>query len=297
MAIKLCFQAGHFNKAGGGAPEEQANNKRIVDRLSAMMRDRGFEVYQTDWYANNDPKVTGTDYSLFLALHCDMDYPNDNGSGFADYPDPSTDGATAESQRICAIVNDVYFKESGIKYVSHSNANTRYYYMWKWLTAKTPCVLLEMGQSIDPHDRVLLANTDLIASSIARALCKAFNVSYDLTPQPSPEDVIAEKDKQIQTLQARVLDLEKSQKDLADRVLALESNIEADLKLITDWQSKYESANKALDNANKSNQELIAEKNQYKKWYETKCDEIKKLDKMTAWQHIKYGISLLTVKK
>lgn len=105
------------------------------------------------------------------------------------------------------------------------------------------------------------------------------------------------KNKQIQTLQTRVLDLENSQKDLEDRLTALESNIEADLKLITDWQSKYETANKALSNANKSNQEISAERNQYKKWYEAKCEEVKKLDKMTAWQHIKYGISLLSIKK
>lgn len=184
MAIKICLQSGHWGKAGAGAPEEQANNKRITDRLSAMLRERGFEVTQTDYYAYNDPKVTKVDFSLFLALHCDMNYVNDNGSGFADFPQPATDGATTESQRIVGILNDVYFKESGITYKNHSNENTRYYYMWKYLTAKTPCALIEMGQSIDPHDKVLLANTDLIASSIARALCKAFNVAYDITPKP-----------------------------------------------------------------------------------------------------------------
>jgi len=189
MAIKICLQSGHWNKAGSGAPNEQATNKRITDRLADMLRQRGFAVTQTDWYANNDPVVTKTDYKLFLSLHCDMDYPNDGGSGFADFPEPSTDGATAESQRICKIINETYFPEVKINYVSHSNANTRYYYMWKYLTAKTPCVLLEMGQSIDPHDKVLLANTDLIAGGIARALCKAFSVNYEIVPPTvSPVD-------------------------------------------------------------------------------------------------------------
>jgi N-acetylmuramoyl-L-alanine amidase len=183
MAIKICLQAGHWSK-GGGAPEEMANNKRITDRLAFLLRERGFNVYQTDWYGWNDPVVTKNDYDLFLALHCDMDYPNDQGGGFADYADPNTDAATKESQRICKVINDYYFPEVEIVYKNRSNANTRFYYMWKYLTPKTPCVLIEMGQSIDPHDKVLLANTELIAGALYRAICKSFNVSYEIEIPP-----------------------------------------------------------------------------------------------------------------
>jgi len=261
----ICLQSGHWGKAGGGAPEEQANNKRITDRLSAMMRERGFQVYQTDWYANNDSVVTKTDYDLFLALHCDMDYPNDGGSGFADYADPSTDNATKESQRICKIINEVYFQEAGINYVSHSNANTRFYYMWKYLTPETPCVLLEMGQSIDPHDKILLANTDLIASSIARALCKAFDVAYDIVPPQNVEDKFKE--------------LEKKIKDLSESLVASQKEVQT-------WQGK-------LDSANKSNLEL---KNQMA-ILETKCEELSKYERMSGWDFVKLGVQLLIVKK
>lgn len=283
--MKLCLQAGHANKAGGGAPEEQANNIRITDRLSAMMRERGFEVYQTDWYANNDPKVTGVNYDLFLALHCDMDYPNDGGSGFADYADPSTDMATTESQRICKIINETYFPEVKINYVSHSNANTRFYYMWKYLTAKTPCVLLEMGQSIDPHDKVLLANTDLIAGGIARALCKAFNVSYDIAPPPeSCEEQKAKLVKQIH-------DLELNQKDLDIKIVELERQLALSQKSEADWQSQ-------LKTANKSNQTLTADLAYYKPYKALYEAALKKtIDKYTAWQLIKMGISKLKVSK
>jgi hypothetical protein len=182
--IKICLQSGHDGKAGAGAPNESATNKRITDRLSSILRERGFDITQTNYYGFNDPNVTQVDFALFLALHCDMDYPNDNGSGFADYPEPSTDGATAESQRITALINQTFFKETGITFKSRSNANTRYYYMWQYLTAKTPCSLIEMGQSIDPHDSVLLANTDLIANALGRAICKAFNVPFDLVVTP-----------------------------------------------------------------------------------------------------------------
>lgn len=176
---RVVIQAGHIGKAGAGSPGEQEVNKRIADRLSAVLRDRGFEIIQTDYYAYNDTKVTKQDHDLFLALHCDMDYAGDNGSGFADYPEPSTDGATKESQRITKILNESYFPEVKIVYKNRSNANTRYYYMWKYLTLKTPCVLIEMGQTQDPHDRVLLGNTDLIANAIGRAVCKAFNINFD----------------------------------------------------------------------------------------------------------------------
>jgi hypothetical protein len=180
---KICLQSGHYN-AGGGAPNELVTNKRITDRVSTVLRARGFEVYQTDSNGDHDPKVTSTDWDLFLALHCDMDYPGDNGSGFSDFPEPKTDGATTESQRIVKVINDNYFKETGIVYKNHSNGNTRYYYMWASLTGKTPCALLEMGQSVDPHDSILLANTDLIANAIGRCICKAFNMPFDLTPPP-----------------------------------------------------------------------------------------------------------------
>lgn len=185
--IKICLQSGHDGKAGAGAPNESATNKRITDRLSGVLRDRGFDVTQTNYYAYQDPNITKVDFNLFLALHCDMDYPNDGGSGFADYPDADLDGNSAESKRICAIINDLFFKETQIIYKSHSNVNTKRYYMWQYLTSKTPCVLLEMGQSIDPHDSVLLANTDLIANAIGRCICKAFDVPFDKPTPPAPE--------------------------------------------------------------------------------------------------------------
>lgn len=197
--MKIVIQAGHINcqynsivslRGNTGAPGEQEVNKRVADRLSAVLRGKGFEVLQTNACANDDKSVTKIDHDLFLALHCDADAPNDNGGGFADFPEPSTDDATKESQRITKIFNDLYFKETKIVYKNGSNAKTRYYYMWKYLTAKTPCVLIEMGQSVDPHDKVLLANTDLIVNALARCVCKAFGVLYDVPDVPTdPKDI------------------------------------------------------------------------------------------------------------
>lgn len=232
---KICLQSGHYSK-GGGAPQELATNKRITDRVAYGLRLRGFEVYQTDWYGFNDTKVTKTDWDLFLALHCDMDYPNDGGSGFADFADPSTDSATTESQRICKFINENYFKEVGINYVNHSNANTRFYYMWKYLTAKTPCVLLEMGQSVDPHDSVLLGNTDLIANAIIKSICLAFNVNYEIqsqTPTPTPTQP-SELEVTKAQLEALKIEYDKAKVDFAKGVADKETECQNKIKSYKD---------------------------------------------------------------
>jgi hypothetical protein len=233
---KVCLQSGHFSK-GGGAPKELETNKRITDRLAFLLRQRGFEVYQTDWYGYNDVKVSKVDYDLFLALHCDMDYPNDNGGGFADYPDPSTDYATKESQRICKIINDYYFPEVKIVYKNRSNANTRYYYMWKYLTKATPCVLIEMGQSIDPHDSVLLGNTDLIANALCRAICIALKVDYEIsspvvvTPTPDTSEI----DRLKAEIERLKVELDKVKQDFEGRLAV--KDIEC-LNKITSYKEK-----------------------------------------------------------
>jgi len=106
-----------------------------------------------------------------------------------------------------------------------------------------------------------------------------------------------DKDKQIQTLQEKVLSLDKFVKDLQDRVMALESEIKANLDLVSNQQLEVKTANKLIQKKQEELDAITSEKNKYKNYYETKCDELKKLDKMTAWQHIKYGIKLLSVKK
>ena len=193
---KICIQSGHTSikyncditlRSGTGAPNEEKNNFRIVSRLCEILRTKGFEVVQTDANANCDSNITNKDWDLLLSCHCDANYAGDQGGGFVDFPEPSTDDATAESQRIAKAIESEYFKNTGIRNVpSRSNVNTRYYYMWQYLSAKTPCVILEMGESIDPHDSVILADTERVVNGIARGICRAFNVSFDVIPPVDP---------------------------------------------------------------------------------------------------------------
>lgn len=184
MTRKICIQSGHWNTTNGqtGAPRELERTLAIGKRLVDIIRASGHIAYHTDSQADKNKEVTGQDWSLFLSLHCDMDYPGVEGGGFIDFPEPSTDFATQESQRISKAIASVYFSESGIRNVpSRSNKNTRYYYMWSALSAKTACNILEMGESIDPHDKVILDDTERQAQIIFRGILNAFP---DMKPDP-----------------------------------------------------------------------------------------------------------------
>lgn len=212
--IKIALQGGHLGRSSGatGAPGEQELTRRIRTRLSEILISRGFQLFLFD--ADVPQSQLNQDFDLFLALHGDADIYG-TGGGFADYPEPSTDGATEESQRICKVINEVYFAETQIKYVNRSNKNTRYYYMWKQISVKTPCVVIEMGVVQDAHDKVLLGNTELIAGALGRAVCKAFSVPFEDVPATTPttsdqKAVIEGLEKQIEQLK-----IELSNKDIA----------------------------------------------------------------------------------
>lgn len=197
MLRKICLQAGHENapnncdpklKSSTGAPGEVDFTVRVRNKLSDILLSKknsdgsaAFTLQLVDSTYNCDPNADNTDYALFLALHYDA-YINGSKGGFADFPEPSTDGATAESQRITKVINDVYFPTVGISYVNRSNANTRFYYMWKFLSAKTPCVLVECGTGQNPQEKPILADTERVATALARAICQAFSVPWEVAP-------------------------------------------------------------------------------------------------------------------
>lgn len=186
--IKICLQAGHEGVTSGatGAPGEQELNKRIRNRLSEILIGKGFQLYLVD--ANPPQSQINQDFDLFLALHGDANIYGTGGgviSYIADYIDSSPE-SNAESKRIKEAIESEYFSRSGIvNHPERNNRNMTEYYMWGRLSAKTPCVILEMGVVQDAHDKVILADTERVATAIARGICKAFNVAYD-APIPEP---------------------------------------------------------------------------------------------------------------
>ncbi len=230
---RIMLQAGHQNaknncdpalRSGTGSPGEAEFTVRIRDRLSQVLVSKGFQLFLKDATANCDPKLADQDYDLFLAIHYDADIYG-KGGGFTDFPEPSTDGATQESQRLAKVIADEYFPNSGIEFIpppTRRNANTKYYYMWKFLSAKTPCVLIECGVGQNAHDKVILADTDRVANAIARGICKAFNVPFDNVPPPPPaidykkkwEDEIVAHNKTKEELKTALTKIEKAKADL-----------------------------------------------------------------------------------
>jgi len=246
--MKILTIAGHQNikfnsitslHGSTGTAGELEINVRITDRVSAMLRERGFEVVQSDANANDDPNITKTDFALALALHCDQDTPNDSGGGMCGSGDKSVDDMWVESLRIKKVFDEVYFKETGIVNKNFVTEGMTKHYLWQYLSPKTPCVLLEMGQAKDAHDSVLLGNTDLIASGIVRSICKAFNKPYDLTPTTPPVDyeaLLKSKDEQIRTLEIKVANLEVETQTFTQRLSEIEAKLLENEKTIKDWQ-------------------------------------------------------------
>jgi hypothetical protein len=194
---RIVLQVGHQNiqynsitalHGSTGAPTEMGKNLAITNRTAELLRQRGFEVKQTDANANDDSTITyPINWDMYLAVHCDADTASDGG--FTDFPYPPTDGATQRSQEIANKIAEKFYPESGITNRPErrqKSPDIMYYYMWKYLSATTPCVLIEMGEAIDPHDSVILNDTERCAIALARGVCNAFGVAYDLPTPPPP---------------------------------------------------------------------------------------------------------------
>lgn len=226
MAKFICLQAGHAGRTSGatGAPGEQELNTRIRGRLTQILIDKGFMVQ----VVNADPKKDeiNKDFDLFLALHGDANIYG-TGGGCVGSGDKSVDLMWQESARIRDCIIDQYFPNSGI--VNHPervNANMTKYYMWSSLSAKTPCVLIEMGVVQDAHDKVLLADTERIASAIARGICKAFGVEYDLIIPPTPECDCEALKKEIESLKQEINSLHDENNQLKAKISTAKTSLQ-----------------------------------------------------------------------
>lgn len=227
MKKKILCQAGHYNiknncdsyfRAMTGAPEEVRHNYEIALKFIDLLNKNGYEAHFTDANVNcpSNSSQVNKDWDLFLSLHCDANYTGDQGGGFVDYPDPSVDQASAESKRIKEAIEAEYFSYTGIRNVpSRSNPNTKFYYAWQYMTAKTPCVIIEMGESIDPHDIVILNDVQRVADGLLKGIKKAFPLQV-VTPQP-PQVVDCQKEKdEIKKLQLEIQSCKSKSKELEE---------------------------------------------------------------------------------
>lgn len=239
---KIILQAGHEGRTSGatGAPNEKGFNVDIANQVRDILVGKGFEVRRV----NADPKSTETagDWDLFLSIHYDADVYG-TGGYFVDFPEPSTDGATQRSQEIAKTLSEEYGRVTAIvNHPERSNRNTRYYYMWKSLSSKTPCVIIECGVGMHvPDDHTTLHfNRPLVAEGISRGICKAFSITYDAPDPFEPVDPSSDYKKIISELQTKMVEMaqfyekEKSVKD--EQIKTLETA----LKSLQDTEHTWE---------------------------------------------------------
>lgn len=240
---KICLQVGHWNiknnsivalRGSTGAPGEMETNKAVTFRAAELLRTRGFDVKVTDANANDDKTVTDVDWEMYLAVHCDAD-SSTLGAGFTDVPKPSTDLAHERSQHIADKIAEKFFPETGIPFRPERRQKSdgiMYYYMWKYLTGPTPCVLIEMGERQDPHDSVILADIERCAIALARGVCNAFNVPYDVAP-PAEEMVKIPK-KEYDTLKKENLELRGALDSQNKRIALIKAECQNKVKSLSD---------------------------------------------------------------
>lgn len=188
------LQAGHENitsncdlslRTGTGAPGEADFTVRIRNRLGEILITKGFQVQLDNANANCQQTTIGKDFDFYLAIHYDANIYG-TGGGFITAPDASVDASNTESRRIVSSIRNAYFvpytTDTGIiEHSERNNVNATFYYMWNVLTARTPCGLIECGVGGDPHDSVILADTDRVCNAIAKGLCAAFNIPWQTT--------------------------------------------------------------------------------------------------------------------
>lgn len=212
---KILIQAGHKGRTSGstGAPGEQKWTTEIVPKIASKLREMGFETREVGADPSNN-EIAG-DWDLFLSVHYDADIYNDRG-GFIDTPDASVDKAHAESLRIADEMRKTYFSTTGIPArPQRSNKNTKFYYMWKRLSAKTPCVIIEAGVGWrTPEDhKTLWFQQDRVVKGITDGIRNALKP----TPPQPPEDPCKGYIKQIEDLNKEVARLKEEIKKLEER--------------------------------------------------------------------------------
>lgn len=101
----------------------------------------------------------------------------------------------------------------------------------------------------------------------------------------------------LEKLNKENLTLKNLSDDLASKVKELAEQLAEEQQLGASWQKELSSANKKIQKLEGEMTTIAKERNQYKNWYEAKCAELKVLDKMTALEHIAYGLKLLVQKQ
>ena len=228
-------------------------------------------------------------------------------------------GGSANAMNQCVDLANAWIAEYGEPIVLWTNAQdfpNKISNNFKWI-ANTPTGIPQQGDIIVWSSPDKIGHIAICSSATSTkfvsfdqnwpvgSVCKLVNHIYTGTysvigwlryeKQIDYQAVVAEKDKQIQTLQEKVLSLDNFVNEIKDRVVVLERELESSRKQAEDWQKDFKTATKLLENKIEELETMTAQKNQYKGWYEKALET--QVSKLTAWELIAEGIKKLFIKK
>jgi len=233
--VTLTIHNGHRNAQNGqtGTSGKTSDGRKytevqLMDDIYAAMKPRlilaGVDVYYDDADIKSG-KVT--DY--FIALHADGNANNaDIRGGFVD--DSPTDMVATESWKFAQAVADAYFPKIGIPFVpSHSTNNSRYYYAFSLTGANTKQFIIELGTMTNLEDMDKLADVPYVASLLVDGILNYLRQNEpNYKPDPQPPANTTDKDKQIEDLKKRIVDIQKENSEkLAKAEIDCQSRLQA----------------------------------------------------------------------
>ncbi len=232
--VSITIQNGHRNAENGqtGTSGVTSDGRKytevqLSDDIFNSMKDRliaaGIEVYYDD--ANI---VNGKNTDYFIALHADGADNKDIRGGFVD--DSPDDQVATQSWKFAQTVADAYFPKIGIPFVpAHSTNNSRYYYAFALTGAKTKQFIIELGTMTNLEDMDKLADVPYIASLLVDGILNYLRQNEpNYKPDPQPPANTTDKDKQIEDLKKRIVDIQKENSEkLAKAEIDCQSRLQA----------------------------------------------------------------------
>jgi hypothetical protein len=149
--------------SGGGMTEAEVN--LAIARLTAeSLRAMGYVV---DILPTVIPR--GYKADAVVAIHADGASSGSRRGFFTDKPARAPVGSPEDALR--KAIDQEYAAATGLSYVYRSTVNTRYYYGYSAVAAKSPMVIIETGFLTSPADReVIVKRPELSARGIANGV-------------------------------------------------------------------------------------------------------------------------------
>jgi len=197
---EVVVQAGHENIGANcdaglrpytGAPGEVSWTPGIVEGICARLMAAGVTAHHVDanWNCGGNPSI-GRDYDAVLAVHYQSNPPHESGFSVGRM-DPLEDGAAAASAQLVDAINAAYSAATGLTRRDAwdtPNPNVQHYYLFRAVSLKTPCALIECGTGAvgAPDHAFLWTQQEKVIAGIADGILGYLHAAGKWSPPPAP---------------------------------------------------------------------------------------------------------------